>query len=597
MFDFLFSTKNELDKATSTPYNKNKRRTSLPDPDPTVDIAYMYGGITVRKEYILEGYFTTCKSHRDTILNQELAFAKLYSEEGFALFIANPKRTIALPLHRKIKACVLYGIPPRFRSRMWQAMVGLESRQFMQYSDLFTMRKNEDIVAQIKLDVTRTVPAVEDPVFIEKLTRVLIAYSIRNPRLGYCQSMNFLAGSLLLFMEEESAFWMLVYMVEDLLPNYFVPSMSGFHVDANVFEWLVYDNLPELHRHFQRVNLSYKILSSPWFLCLFVNDFPAETAFLVWDNLMLEGIIVIFEVALAVLHLLKDEILEMDDQVEITQHIRKRTLEIQDPRLLLKHWPRLDKIRTLVVRRKMRQKEEEEAMKNIVSTVFTKLALRTHFASDDLLSLWAQYKNIDPYLDYECNGLDPDQFAQFVGGTFSEWWVDEELVRRLFAMADVNRDGIVDFGELVALLSVICRGTLKEVVTFNFQLFDTKSKGWIDSLDLSRMFQSIYAMFKRDSIFQQQIHKIVDRIYSKYAKMGTISLEDFEHIVKMQPQIMEKFKTRNSAITYNPRQTFYYWMFEPERPERNSEIIFFSLDPKATFKQSQVPLPVLFIRR
>jgi hypothetical protein len=47
----------------------------------------------------------------------------------------------------------------------------------------------------------------------------------------YCQSMNFLAGSLLLFMDEETAFWMLVYMVEDLLPNYFVPCiLFPFHL-------------------------------------------------------------------------------------------------------------------------------------------------------------------------------------------------------------------------------------------------------------------------------------------------------------------------------------------------------------------------------
>jgi hypothetical protein len=46
--------------------------------------------ITVRKEYITEGYFTTCKSHRDAILKQELVFAKLYTEEGFAVLSFSP---------------------------------------------------------------------------------------------------------------------------------------------------------------------------------------------------------------------------------------------------------------------------------------------------------------------------------------------------------------------------------------------------------------------------------------------------------------------------------------------------------------------------
>jgi hypothetical protein len=52
---------------------------------------------------------------------------------------------------------------------------------------------------------------------------------------------------------------------------------------------------------------------------------------------MYEGIVVVFEVALAILHLLQPELMEFDCQVELTQHIRKRTLEIQDPKLLLKH--------------------------------------------------------------------------------------------------------------------------------------------------------------------------------------------------------------------------------------------------------------------
>jgi hypothetical protein len=44
-------------------------------------------------------------------------------------------------------------------------------------------------------------------------------------------------------------------------------------------------------------------------------------------------------------------------------------------------------------------------------------------------------------------------FAQFIRGTFGDWHVDYELVDRLFALTDVNKDGCVDFPELVMLLS------------------------------------------------------------------------------------------------------------------------------------------------
>ena len=45
---------------------------------------------------------------------------------------------------------------------------------------------------------------------------------------GCCeQSMNFLAAFLLLHMEEEPAFWMLVSIVEKYLKGYFGENMKG----------------------------------------------------------------------------------------------------------------------------------------------------------------------------------------------------------------------------------------------------------------------------------------------------------------------------------------------------------------------------------
>lgn len=42
------------------------------------------------------------------------------------------------------------------------------------------------------------------------LRRVLKAYSLHDPDVGYCQGMNFIAGMLLTIVTEEEAFWMLV---------------------------------------------------------------------------------------------------------------------------------------------------------------------------------------------------------------------------------------------------------------------------------------------------------------------------------------------------------------------------------------------------
>lgn len=52
-----------------------------------------------------------------------------------------------------------------------------------------------------------------DAAFRLRLRNVLMCYSIRNPQIGYCQSMNFIAGLFLLFLDEESTFWLLATLV------------------------------------------------------------------------------------------------------------------------------------------------------------------------------------------------------------------------------------------------------------------------------------------------------------------------------------------------------------------------------------------------
>src|SRR3954452_9135577 len=46
--------------------------------------------------------------------------------------------------------------------------------------------------------------------------------------------MNFLAGFLLLWTPEEQAFWLLCFLVEDVLPDHFGRNMIGSMIDQKV---------------------------------------------------------------------------------------------------------------------------------------------------------------------------------------------------------------------------------------------------------------------------------------------------------------------------------------------------------------------------
>ncbi len=47
-----------------------------------------------------------------------------------------------------------------------------------------------------------------------RLRNVLLSYAQRNGVVGYCQSMNYWAGLLLLYLDEEHAFWLITVIVE-----------------------------------------------------------------------------------------------------------------------------------------------------------------------------------------------------------------------------------------------------------------------------------------------------------------------------------------------------------------------------------------------
>ena len=154
---------------------------------------------------------------------------------------------------------------------------GSEARKAAQpqlFERLVAASAPRSVEEAVELDVRRTFPEHNrlTPEFVERMRRVLLAYAKRNPEVGYCQGMNFVAAAILLFVDsDEDAFWLLSHIVEEVLPDHYVQSMIGHTVDRQVVEQLVELHLPATSNHLRDLSLSMPFVTTHWFLCLFVT--------------------------------------------------------------------------------------------------------------------------------------------------------------------------------------------------------------------------------------------------------------------------------------------------------------------------------------
>lgn len=231
---------------------------------------------------------------------------------------------------KEFRQLVLAGIPVAYRSKIWAECSGATALRVPGYYDDLVASEIDDpvIVSQIQMDITRT---LTDNVFFRKgpgvikLNEVLLAYSRRNPQVGYCQGMNLITASLLLVMPTaEDAFWLLTTIIENVLPqHYYDHSLLASRADQQVLRQYVAEVLPKLSAHLDELGIELEALTFQWFLSVFTDCLSAEALFRVWDVIFCfnDGSTFLFQLALALLKLNEAQLLECDSAARIYGYI------------------------------------------------------------------------------------------------------------------------------------------------------------------------------------------------------------------------------------------------------------------------------------
>uniref|UniRef100_A0A667YFW4 TBC1 domain family member 2B n=1 Tax=Myripristis murdjan TaxID=586833 RepID=A0A667YFW4_9TELE len=249
----------------------------------------------------------------------------------------------------ELKALMRSGVPHVHRSKVWHWCVTFHVRKFRDqlepdyYETLLTVARDKPNPAskQIELDLLRTLPnnkhyASPSAEGIQKLRNVLMAFSWRNPDIGYCQGLNRLAAIALLYLDQEDAFWCLIAIVEVFMPrDYYTKTLLGSQVDQRVFKDLMSEKLPRLHAHFEQYKVDFSLITFNWFLVVFVDSVVSDILFKIWDAFLYEGPKIIFRFALALFKYKEEEFLKLQDSTAIFKYLRYFTRTILDSRKLM----------------------------------------------------------------------------------------------------------------------------------------------------------------------------------------------------------------------------------------------------------------------
>ncbi|KAH3669126.1 hypothetical protein WICMUC_005090 [Wickerhamomyces mucosus] len=498
-------------------------------------------------------------------------------------------RNLSISRQKMFFKLLRVGLPSRLRGEMWELTTGamyLRFENLSVYHKILEDNEGKQSVAieEIEKDLNRSLPeypAYQTEEGINRLRRVLTAYSWKNPDVGYCQAMNIVAAALLIFQTEEQAFWTLSIICERYVPGYYSKTMYGTLLDQKVFESLVEKTMPILWSHIAKNDIQLSVVSLPWFLSLFLNSMPLVFAFRIIDIFFLHGPKTLFQVALAILRINGEELLEIDDDGTFISILKDYFNQLDDSAHPTSSDPKfrsLTKFQELLIVAfkefsnitddlitKERNKHRPSIMSNVESFIkksqIRNLPRCKHLKPEHLSNIYDRF--------YECISLNNitlgigsstmtfDTFREFLSG-FCDWVLhddeynynenENDFLHRLFRNWDRQKQGELTLTDVVEGLDNFYNDDLLEAISNFFQIYDENNSEEVDRETILQISEGLLYLTKRlqdglilDKLTQESIENyIADQIISKKKQTGSDDKINLPSEVEINKELFQR---------------------------------------------------------
>ncbi|XP_022049625.1 USP6 N-terminal-like protein [Acanthochromis polyacanthus] len=233
----------------------------------------------------------------------------------------------------KLVKRVYKGIPLQLRGQAWALLLDIEKvKQDNEgkYEKMKQQARNFSTeIKQIDLDVNRTFRnniMFRDRFGVQQqaLFHVLAAYSVYNTEVSYCQGMSQIAAILLMYLNEEDAFWALSQLLTNSkhsMHGFFIPGFPKLQRFQAHHELILSKMLPKLKKHLDKEQMTTGIYTTKWFLQCFIERTPFTLTLRLWDIYILEGEKMLSAMAYTTLKLHKKRLqkLQLEDLREFLQ--------------------------------------------------------------------------------------------------------------------------------------------------------------------------------------------------------------------------------------------------------------------------------------